>query len=132
MGALLALLNPLNKVLEAVLPNKEQQDAAKAALAQSMASGEFQQTLAETQGATQIITAEANSQSWVARNVRPLLLLIWGLVITAHEIAPVFIRIWEPGYVLAPLDPWVYKLTAIGYTGYVGFRTWEKLQGKDT
>jgi hypothetical protein len=30
-----------------------------------------------------------------------------------------------------PLDPWLYKLTAIGFTGYVTARTWEKVANSD-
>lgn len=78
-----------------------------------------------------IITAEANSQSWLPRNVRPLLLLLWGMAITFNALIPMLARFWFPTLQPFPLDPWVYKLTAIGFTGYVGARTWEKITEKD-
>lgn len=82
--------------------------------------------------AGEIIKAEANSQSWLPRNVRPLLLLLWGLAITFNAIIPTIARFWIPDLPPpVPLDPWVYKLTAIGFTGYVTARTWEKVTDSD-
>ena len=78
-----------------------------------------------------IITAEAQSQSWLPRNVRPLLLLLWGLAITFNALVPIIARFWIAGLQPFPLDPWVYKLTAIGFTGYVTARTWEKVTSTD-
>ena len=85
----------------------------------------------EMQSSAQVITAEANSQSWLPRNVRPLLLLLWGLLITVNSLVPAIARLWIPGLTPLPLDPWVYKLTAIGFTGYVTARTWEKITNSD-
>jgi VIT1/CCC1 family predicted Fe2+/Mn2+ transporter len=80
----------------------------------------------EIQSSAEIIKAEAQSQSWLPRNVRPLLLLLWGLAITFNALVPVIARFWIPGLQPFAMDPWVYKLTAIGFTGYVTARTWEK------
>jgi hypothetical protein len=82
----------------------------------------------EIQSSAEIIKAEAQSQSWLPRNVRPLLLLLWGLTITFNAVTPIIARFWIPGLQAFPLDPWVYKLTAIGFTGYVTARTWEKVK----
>lgn len=86
---------------------------------------------AEVQSAAEVIKAEAQSQSWLPRNVRPLLLLLWGVAITFNVAVPIIARVWMPGLLPLQLDPWVYKLTAIGFTGYVTARTWEKVKDKD-
>ena len=86
----------------------------------------------EVSQAAEIIKAEAGSQSWLPRNVRPLLLLLWGGAITFNVFVPIIGRFWIPGLQPMPLDPWVYKLTVIGYTGYVSWRSWEKLKEKDS
>lgn len=86
---------------------------------------------AEVQQSAEIIKAEAQSQSWLPRNVRPLLLLLWGLAISFNIFVPIIGRFWVPGMQPLALPDWVYKLTAIGYTGYVGFRTWEKLKDQN-
>lgn len=87
--------------------------------------------ITEMNAAKDVILAEANSQSWLPRNVRPLLLLIWGFTITANAFIPLIARYWVPGLVPFQLDPWIYKLTAIGFTGYVTARTWEKVTDKE-
>lgn len=79
----------------------------------------------------EVIKAEAASQSWLPRNVRPLLLLFWGIVITVNQLVPIVARFWIPGLMPFPVDPWVYKLTGIGFTGYVTARTWEKVTNSD-
>jgi hypothetical protein len=86
---------------------------------------------AEMNASAEVIKAEAQSQSWLPRNVRPLLLLLWGLAITLNSIVPIFVRVWMPEFQVVALDPWVYKLTAIGFTGYVTARTWEKVTNSD-
>lgn len=85
----------------------------------------------EIQSSADVIKAEANSQSWLPRNVRPLLLLLWGVAITFNEVVPIIARFWIPAIQPLPLDPWVFKLTAIGFTGYVTARTWEKVTDMD-
>jgi hypothetical protein len=95
-------------------------------------NGKIQDALtAEVESAASIIRAEAQSQSWLPRNVRPLLLLLWGIAITMNAFVPIIARFWVPNFQPFTLDPWVYKLTAIGFTGYVAFRSAEKISGKD-
>lgn len=86
---------------------------------------------AEMDAAKSIIIAEAQSQSLLARNVRPLLLFVWGMTVAFYSLIPVIARFWIPGFSLPPLDPRIYTLTEIGFTGYVTARTWEKVTGAD-
>ncbi len=85
----------------------------------------------EIEAAASIIKAEAESQSWLPRNVRPFLLLLWGVLITANFFIPLVAKFAKMDVPPLVLDPWVYKLTAIGFTGYVGFRSWEKVKDAD-
>jgi Holin of 3TMs, for gene-transfer release len=109
-------------------------DANQAALAlkELEIQGKIQDAISqEVASSAEIIKAEAQSQSWLPRNVRPLLLLLWGLLITLNFLIPLIAKV--TGVVIEPLvlDPWVYRLTIIGYTGYVGFRTFEKIKDAD-
>ena len=110
-----------------VAQNKEKIDEITLEL-----QGKLQDALSnEVTQSAEIIKAEAGSQSWLPRNVRPLLLLLWGLAITFNVLVPIIARYWIPSIQPLPLDPWVYKLTVIGYTGYVSWRSVEKLMDKD-
>jgi holin (3TMs family) len=80
---------------------------------------------AETDFATQqasVITAEAKSESWMARNWRPTLMLTFTYVI-AHNyiVAPMFSL---PSLTIVP-DMW--ELLKIGMGGYIAGRTFEKV-----
>lgn len=87
----------------------------------------------EISQSAEVIKAEAQSQSWLPRNVRPLLLLLWGSLITFNYLLPLlghFIRAFQSVQPLT-LPDWLYKLTAIGFTGYVTARTFEKYTNTD-
>lgn len=114
-----------DKVLEA------QTDLAKI---QAELTGKLQDAIStEITQAGEIIKAEANSQSWLPRNVRPLLLLVWGVLITVNYLLPLLAHFFTSFASMQPLilPDWLYKLTAIGFTGYVTARTWEKVTDTD-
>lgn len=113
---------------------QEQLDQNKAVLDQKQIELEAkaQDALAaEVQSAAEIIKAEAQSQSWLPRNVRPLMLLLWGVLITVNYIMGVVSQFVRVSYTPVVLPDWVFKLTAIGFTGYVTARTWEKVTDKN-
>lgn len=114
---------PPEKALEA----KVETDKIQAELTAKV----IDQVSTEIQSAAAIIKAEAGSQSWLPRNVRPLLLLLWGVTITANIFVPIVARFWIPAIQPLIVPDWVYKLTAIGFTGYVTARTWEKVKDAD-
>jgi len=64
-----------------------------------------------------IITAEAQSQSWIARNWRPITMLVFlGLVVGDSF-----------GLLATPLAPQAWLLLQIGLGGYVAGRSAEKV-----
>jgi hypothetical protein len=69
-----------------------------------------------------VVTAEAQSQSWMARNWRPMLMLVFTYII-AHNyvIAPLF----HIQSVPIPADMW--ELLRIGMGGYIAGRSLEKI-----
>lgn len=96
--------------------------------------GKLQDALAnEVTQAAEVIKAEAQSQSWLPRNTRPLLLLLWGVLITFNYFLPLLAHFSTHFANMQPLilPDWLYKLTAIGFTGYVTARTWEKVKDAD-
>lgn len=112
---------------EQVLAAKVETDKIQAELQGKL----LDQVSQEMQASAEVIKAEAQSQSWLPRNVRPLLLLLWGLAITFNLCVPIVARFWIPAIQPLVIPDWVYKLTAIGFTGYVTARTWEKVTDSD-
>ena len=64
-----------------------------------------------------IITAEANSQSWIARNWRPITMLTFLVLVVGDSM----------GLLAAPLAPEAWVLLKIGLGGYIVGRSAEKV-----
>lgn len=81
---------------------------------------QLDQKWAETQA--DVIKAEANSHSWLARNWRPILMLVFTYIV-AHNfvIAPLF------GIPSVPIPPDMWELLRIGMGGYIVGRSVEKI-----
>lgn len=69
----------------------------------------------------QIITAEATSESWLARNWRPLFMIMFGGMIVSRWFGHV-----PPNMSPTELDH-VYSLFEMGLGGYIGSRGLEKV-----
>ena len=78
-----------------------------------------------------VVVAEAASKDWLPRNVRPMILLMCGLIPLYHYvIIPFCIQVF--GAVIPPvdtpeLDPEVWTTVRWGMSGYIGARTAEKI-----
>lgn len=81
---------------------------------------ELDQKWAETQA--DVIKSEAQSASWLARNWRPILMLVFTYIV-AHNfvIAPIF------GVASVPIPPDMWELLRIGMGGYIVGRSIEKV-----
>ena len=66
---------------------------------------------------TSIIVAEAKSQSWIARNWRPITMLTFLVLVVMDSF----------GYLANPLAPEAWTLLQIGLGGYVTGRSIEKI-----
>ena len=67
-----------------------------------------------------IIIAEANSQSWIARNWRPISMLTFLVLVVLDSF----------GWLASPLAPEAWMLLQIGLGGYVVGRSMEKIVPK--
>jgi len=133
MGTLTGLLkNPITEILGSVgdIIGKfvtSPEDKLKAQLELSHLTADFNLKLAELDGEwakTQagVITAEVQSQSWMARNWRPILMLTFTFIIAwTYILVPLFSL--KP--VEIPRDMW--ELLKIAMGGYVIGRSAEKV-----
>jgi Holin of 3TMs, for gene-transfer release len=133
MGSLTSLLSgPIKDIIESVggIIGKFVTDPGerlKADLAAAQLQADFTLKLAELEGQwaqtqASVITAEVKSESWLARDCRPILMLTFTYII-AHNyiIAPLF----SVGSV--PITPDMWELLRIGVGGYVFARSAEKI-----
>ena len=111
------MLGFVNTAIDKVLLDKDQAEQLKAAIAiQAM-----QQDSAELEAATSVILAEANGESWLQRNWRPLLMLWFAGLVGAHWLGITPENLSE-AVVINLLD-----IVQVGVGGYVLGRSGEKM-----
>ena len=111
------LLSGLIGVIDQAVEDKDQANVIKARLNELALSG----NLKELESAAKIIVAEAQGDSWLQRNWRPLLMVLFGIIIANNYIlVPIF------GTPAADIPPDMWDLLKLGVGGYVVGRTVEK------
>jgi len=128
---LLGLFEPVANLIDELHTSKEEKGQIEIALTGALTSAgmkilDYETKLAEAQ--SKIIIAEAQGQSWLQRNWRPLLMCNFGVIIFwNYAIVPV--GTWAFGSALPPIDlPGdMWDVLKIGIGGYIGGRSLEKI-----
>jgi len=90
-----------------------------AALANQISSSMAQQM--------QVLLAEINSQSWMARNWRPALMFVFIAIIANNYMLAPLIHGFTGAAVVMPLPSEMWSLMNIAIGGYIGLRGAEKI-----
>lgn len=125
-----ALLGPviagLFGVIDKAVEDKDQAAAIKAKLQEMVLTGQMK----EIEAAASVIVAEAKGESWLQRNWRPLLMVLFGTIVgNNYLVVPLF------GTPAAEIPPDLWDLLKIGVGGYIvgrsvekGVRVWRKAE----
>ena len=91
---------------------------------------------AELRSATDIIVAEAKSESWIARNWRPITMLVFVFIIFNNFVLVPYGTAFGFPMPSVMLPPDMFALLKIGLGGYVvgrsaekGIKLWKEKQG---
>jgi len=122
---LTGLLNPVTKLVDDLHTSEEERLQIKSGLFQIQATlaarmMEYEARLVEAKA--KVITAEANGQSWMQRNWRPITMLTFLFLVVADTF----------GWTAFRLAPEAWTLLQIGLGGYVIGRSAEKITPKIT
>jgi len=74
-----------------------------------------------------IIVAEAKSESWIARNWRPLMMLTFVGIIFNNHVLAAWMQTLGFNYAVIELPPDMWDLLKIGLGGYILGRSGEKI-----
>jgi hypothetical protein len=107
----------LSKVVDRVIPDPVQADKIKA----EMASELLRMERAELEAAASIITAEAQGESWLQRNWRPMLMLWFAGLVGAHWLG------FTPPNLPESVVNSLLDIVQVGVGGYVVGRSGEKM-----
>ena len=111
------LVTSLLGVVDKAVEDKDLAAQIKARLNEQVLNG----SLKELEAAASIIVAEAQGESWLQRNWRPLLMVLFGTIIANnYMLVPIF------GTPAAEIPPDMWDLLKLGVGGYVVGRTAEK------
>ena len=116
-----ALLGPLIGglfgVIDKAVEDKDQAAQIKARLQEMVLTGQMK----EIEAAAAIIVAEAQGDSWLQRSWRPLLMVLFGVIVANNYlVVPLF------GTPAADIPPDMWDLLKLGVGGYVLGRSVEK------
>lgn len=122
-NAISALAGPLFGIIDKAVEDKDQAARLKAELQQQLVG----QAGKELEAQMQVLLAEANGQSWLQRNWRPLLMLtITAIVANNYLLAPYLSAMFGVGLQL-PLPERLWDLMTLGVGGYIAGRSGEKI-----
>lgn len=123
------MINPITPILEIgkevikrVFPDPQQRAQAELELFKMEQTGE----LAQITERSKIIVAEAQSESWLARNWRPIIMLLFGAIIFNNYLLIPWLKTFGLPAAMMPIPPNMWSLLEIGMGGYVFGRTLEK------
>jgi hypothetical protein len=111
------IIGIIGKAIDKAVPDKDEAERLKAQITlQAM-----QQDHAELQGAVSIITAEAQGESWLQRNWRPLLMLWFAALVGTHWLG------FTPPNLPESVVNNLLDIVQVGVGGYVLGRSGEKM-----
>jgi len=111
------LVGGLFSVIDKAVSDQDEAARIKARLQEMVLTGQMK----EIEAAAAVIVAEARSESWIARSWRPLLMLLFGVIIANNYlVVPLF------GTPAADIPPDMWDLLKLGVGGYVLGRSVEK------
>jgi hypothetical protein len=134
MSLIEAIISPVAKLLDRIIPDPEARDRAKLELIKAESSQEMQAIAAQMSA----IVAEANSQDpWTSRARPSFLYVMYALLLWSIPMG--LIAAVDPGMAegiargmtayLTGIPEELYALFGTGYLGYTAARAWGKAKG---
>jgi hypothetical protein len=136
MSILEAIVGPVSKLLDKIIPDPEARDRAKLELLKLQGDQEMQTITAQMQ----VIVAEAQSSDpWTSRARPSFLYMMYALILWAipmgliAAVRPEMAKGIADGMTayLRGIPEELYALFGTGYLGYTAARTWGKVKGAE-
>lgn len=119
----LALLPLFQTLANRLFPDKEKADAAKAEMQKILNQAQADADKAEAakmESQSKVIVAEAQGQSYAARNWRPHLMYTLMLIVSYNWLAAGLLRSFGIPVEIMPVPSEIWTLLSIGLGGYIG------------
>lgn len=113
-------------VIDQAVEDKDKANQLKADLEQVFKNADLTKFVEQIKAQSSIIVAEAKSESWLARNWRPGIMALFGIIIFNNYILNPWIGAMFDVNVMMDIPPQMWQLLKIGLGGYVVGRSTEK------
>lgn len=132
IGALLPLLGKVaggvTDIISKKVEDKDLANQLNAEITRQLMSTDHNEYIEHLKQAGSIIKTEANSQSWLARNWRPGLMCLFGVIVANNYVIFPYLQNFLPDHaVLLPIPADLWQLLKLGIGGYVVGRSGEKI-----
>lgn len=114
------------KIIDKIIPDAKARTEAKIKLLELEQTGEL--SIIESQ--SNIIVSEAKSDSKLASSWRPLIMLLFGVIIANNYILSPWLAAFGGPHIMMQIPPKMWTLIEIGLGGYVFGRSAEKIASK--
>lgn len=112
-----AITGLIGKAVDKAIPDKDQAEQLKAQI--TLAA--MNESRSELESATKIILAEANGESWLQRNWRPLMMVWFAVLVGAHWFG------FTPENLSEEAVDKLFTIIQLGVGGYIVGRSAEKV-----
>lgn len=113
-------------IIKKIVPDKDKQKELEYALKQLALDAENKIREKELEAQKEIIVSEVKSESWLARNWRPIIMLMFGVIIVNNYIVNPWISELLSINVMMDIPPDMWGVLKLGLGGYVVGRSVEK------
>lgn len=120
------IINGIFGLVDEAVEDKDEKNKLKASLTEVFNKSDMNKFVSQISAQAQIITAEANSESWIARNWRPTIMLLFGTIILNNYILNPWLSVLFGVNVMMEVPVQMWELLKIGLGGYVVGRSVEK------
>lgn len=124
------IFKPAADLIDNLHTSEEEKMQAKAtlmALENQVTSQVLDIQKAEVEASRDIIVAEAQGESWLQRNWRPVLMMLFGVIIANNYILNPWLEVMFGIDVRMEIPPDMWALLKLGVGGYVAGRSGEKI-----
>lgn len=121
------LLGKAFDVIDQAVTDKDLAAQIKAKIQTTSMEIDHTEFVTELEERASIIKAEANSQSWMARNWRPSIMMLFGIIILNNYILNPWISAMFDVNVMMEIPPEMWGLLKLGIGGYIASRGVEKV-----
>lgn len=120
------LLGKVFDVVDQAVADKDLAAQIKAQIQVKSMEIDHSEFMTDMQERSKIVQAEATGHSWLQRNWRPLLMLVFVAIVANNYIIFPYLSLFTEKTVMLELPDKMWTLMVIGVGGYIGGRTVEK------